>query len=146
MGKKYIEFTPEDLKKIEHMAGLGLNLNQISHVMGISETTLDRRIAKDPEIKGAILRGRSVASYAVRNTAYKLAVSGTCYAMTIFWLKCREGFMDKQVHEVIHHNADKADNIKTLIEALSYNDRPYIAPTTDGNSANQEPALEVRAH
>lgn len=140
---KPLKLTENQIEMIETMAGVGLSLNQMAAILKIAPVSLDRQIAKVPAVKEAILNGRAKASFHVRNTAFKMATSGKCPALTIFWLKCREGFMDKQVHEIHHHNQEKSEDIKLLIEALANNDRPTVQ---SGSSEDQVISPETHPH
>lgn len=99
-GRPEIEITSEQIKQIETMAGIGLTIPQIAAVLGISETTLERKHRIDPLIKEAILKGRALASSQVMKSAFQQAVSGKSAVMTIFWLKCREHWKETTVHEL----------------------------------------------
>ncbi len=88
------EFTDKEIKQIESMAGLGMNVEQMAHVVGVSKATFDRRQGDQPAVHEAISKGRALASMGVRKTAYQMATSGKCPAMTIFWLKTREGWKE----------------------------------------------------
>ena len=48
-----------DLAEVERLAGQGLNQIEIAHNLGIHESTLQHRIAENPEFPAAIARGRS---------------------------------------------------------------------------------------
>ena len=87
-------FTAREINQIESMAGLGMNVEQMAHVIGVSKATFDRRQAAQPAVHDAISKGRALASMCVRKTAYQMATSGKCPAMTIFWLKTREGWKE----------------------------------------------------
>ena len=82
--------TEAELKQIRTMGGFGMPVRQIAAVLGFSEDKLRDMMERQPEIKASILKGRSETSAQVRNTAFKMAMSGKCPAMTIFWLKVRE--------------------------------------------------------
>ena len=82
--------TPHEIEQCERMAGLGMTLKQMGHIIGVSKPTLDRRMLDQPELVEALERGRAKASASVRGTAFKMATSGKHAVMTIFWLKCRD--------------------------------------------------------
>ena len=103
------------------MAGVGLNLNQIAAIIGVSPATLDRRIKDTPAIAEAISKGRSDASEKVMNTAFQMATSGTNPAMTIFWLKVRERW--KEPDRDINLNVSQiptAQLVEKAKEAIQY--------------------------
>ena len=88
MPRPLFEPTAEQRKTVEAMAGYGLREDQIARCIG------DRGI--DPKTLRKHFRweldtGATKANTAVAQTAYRMATSGKCPAMTIFWLKCRGG-------------------------------------------------------
>ena len=83
------------------LAGVGLNLNQIAAILEVSPSTLDRLIARDESLAGAIEKGRASASTKVMQTAFKMATSGKDTGMTIFWLKTREQWSEKKADRSI---------------------------------------------
>ena len=90
------------IKQIEALSGVGLNMEQIAGYFGVSDQTLERAIKKDAALREAIKKGRSLALAKVGETAYKMATSGKDTAMTIFWLKCKMGFKDTSKVEHTH--------------------------------------------
>lgn len=108
--------TAEEIKQCEAMAGLRLTLEQMGRILNVSKSTMDRRVKEQPELQEAIERGRAQASAKVRQMAYKMATSGKHPVMTIFWLKCQEGFRerdeeDRQVKIVLGYEP-KAKRVK----------------------------------
>ncbi len=88
MPRPLFEPSAEQRKTVEAMAGYGLREDQIARCIG------DRGI--DPKTLRKHFRweldtGATKANTAVAQTAYRMATSGKCPAMTIFWLKCRGG-------------------------------------------------------
>lgn len=88
-GSGAIVWNEEQKIQAGKLAGIGCNLNQIAHIMGIDPATLDRMIERDPSVSAAISRGRDNGIGQVMKTAYQMAVSGKIPAMTIFFLKTR---------------------------------------------------------
>ena len=86
--------TIDELKQVEKMAGIGLSIRDIGNIIGVSKSTMERRMKDQPEVAEAVERGRSSALGQVAKTAFQLAVSGQCPTMTIFWLKCRGGWSE----------------------------------------------------
>lgn len=99
MAREKLELDSDDLKRIETMAGIGLNVTQMAAILGMSKATFDRRMTDTPGASEALEKGRSMAAQNVMATAYKLAVSGDTPAMTMFWLKCRERWKEVTSHE-----------------------------------------------
>lgn len=93
--KDKIEFNSEDIIKIETLAGIGLNLSQISSELGIGRETLYRRIREgNEELSEAIYRGRAKAISKIASVAYELALEGDS-GMIKYWLSCRGGWSEK---------------------------------------------------
>lgn len=117
MAKPKPKLTEEQIKQVEEMAKVGLNLNQMSALLDISTSSFDRIIAQDAQVKGAIEKGRSKAIIEVGKSAYQQAVSGKVPAMTMFYLKCRAGWKETQAHE---HSGPNGKPIETRdLSALS---------------------------
>lgn len=118
MARKLLALGPEEIKKIETMAGLGLKVEQIATILGMSKKTFERRMKDTPGSNDALLKGRSKASYQVISTAYKMATSGRHAAMTIFWLKVREGWKETQVVEHLDGSdpSPKKEKQRTFLE------------------------------
>lgn len=95
MANKIIKII-DDYKKVSELAGLGFSVKSIAAYLGMSKATFDRRVSEDEDLKLALDRGRAKAYELVANTAYKMATSGNHPSMTQFWLKCREGWSDRE--------------------------------------------------
>jgi hypothetical protein len=80
--------TPETRKQVETLAGYGLTIEQIGHVLECSHDTVRRHYGAELE------RGRAVACAKVTQTAFQMATSGSEPAITIFWLKTRAGWRE----------------------------------------------------
>ena len=86
--------TEDEIDKAAKMAGLGMTVTAIGKVLGVSKSTMERRMRDQEGVADAIQKGREQASAKVRATAFNMATSGKCPAMTIFWLKVREGWKE----------------------------------------------------
>ncbi len=95
MGRQKKLISKEDIERIEKLAGLGLTVDMIANILGISKRTLERRCSENKKVSDALLKGRAVAASNVAETAYKMAVSGANPTMTIFWLKTQLKWNDK---------------------------------------------------
>lgn len=84
-----VKVTIDDIRQMEALSGMGLNRDQICAILDISRVVFDSRLKEDDQIHNAIERGRALALQNVMKTAYQLAVSGECPAMTMFYLKTR---------------------------------------------------------
>lgn len=98
-GQNRIDLGPDDIKRLETMAGLGIPTHHMAAILGIGPATLDRVIKRDKRVAEAIARGAAQASADVRATAYKMATSGKWPAMTIFWLKVRERWREPRFED-----------------------------------------------
>lgn len=117
LGDRLIDVDDRLLKEVERMSGIGMPVKHIAHVLGYSKATFERRVEEVKELREALEKGRSKGAEAIYNTAFALATSGKCPAMTIFWLKCREewkeGQRDEEMHRVIKATTD---NVAKLYE------------------------------
>lgn len=89
-----LKLTDEDYTKIQSMAGIGLNMEQMAALLGVCRKTLFKMASLDGKLKETIMRGRANAIMNVSNTAYKTAISGKYPEMTRFYLKCRAGWKE----------------------------------------------------
>lgn len=84
-----------DLEKVEEYAGLGLTREEIALSLGISYSTLNRRIKESEDVDTAMKRGRAKANIKVGNALMK-AIEGGNVTAIIFYLKARAGWTEKQ--------------------------------------------------
>lgn len=84
-----------DLEKVEEYAGLGLTREEIALSLGISYSTLNRRIKESEDVDAAMKRGRAKANIKVGNALMK-AIEGGNVTAIIFYLKARVGWTEKQ--------------------------------------------------
>ncbi len=75
------KMTEKELAEVEMMAGLGMRFEDIARLKGMCLDTL-KKYANEQ-----LYQGKAKAKVGVMQTAYKLALSGKCPAMTMFWLK-----------------------------------------------------------
>lgn len=107
-----------DLEQIEKFAGAGLTIHQIASILRVPKRTFERWQSESEAIKEAIERGRSVAVHNVAATAYTLAVSGECPAMTMFYLKTRAGWREKHSIEITEKQELSKDQLKQIAKAM----------------------------
>lgn len=100
-----IILTPEQINTIERAAGLGLNLDNISYLIGINPRTLDRRLADCEKAREAYNRGRAIAHEKVASKLFTLIEQGEPAAI-FFYLKCQAGWREK---DKIEENGNKAE-------------------------------------
>lgn len=94
------------MRQVETMSGLGLTVDKMAAIFGLSKKTFERIVADNPEVSDALEKGRAAAEANVTKTAYSLAVSGKVPAMTMFWLKCRARWREVQAVEVSGPNGN----------------------------------------
>ena len=95
-----LKIDDHDLAQIEELSGYGLTLEQISRAMGWGRCTVGKKLAARQDVREAVERGRDRAIANVSAQAFDMAVSGKYPIFTMFWLKCRAGWNDRQ-HEVV---------------------------------------------
>jgi IS30 family transposase len=100
-----------ELEQVEKLSGLGMSVRQIGYVIGVSKSTMERRIKDQPELAEALEKGRAMAIANVSKTAYQLATSGKHPVMTIFFLKCRAGWSET---DAVDEKQDKYKAPKSL--------------------------------
>ncbi len=88
-------FTTQELELIEQLAGYGLKVEQIAHVLKLPKRTFDVRLSYTDKGRACSLeKGRARAAAKVTQTLYQMATSGKQPASTFFWLKTRLGWRD----------------------------------------------------
>lgn len=101
-GRRVISFNTEELEKLKHFAGLGLNQSELASVMGISESTLRRR-KKDSDLFERYMReGQTKAVTDVANALYVNATQENNIQAQIFFLKNRADHLWKDKQETVH--------------------------------------------
>jgi hypothetical protein len=93
-GGQKRKITDQDREEIKKLAMHGMTIKDIASVKSISIATLKRRCMKE------INSGRVFAKAVVQATAYDMAISGKHPAMTIFWLKTRCKWREKNRFEL----------------------------------------------
>jgi predicted transcriptional regulator len=90
-----ITFTIKDITKVESMSAMGLSLEQIASILGVSTDTIYRRMNEgNIDLSAALSRGKSKALFQIANKAYKLALEGNP-SMIKYFLSCRGGWSEK---------------------------------------------------
>jgi hypothetical protein len=107
-GRPSYKATQKDRDQVAKLSGLGMTAEGICDIMGFSRSTLFKYFGDELKVGG------SSAGATVMSKAFTMATSGKHPAMTMFWLKCREGWRETQTvtHEevpaVIVTTSDKA--------------------------------------
>lgn len=100
-----IILTQNQLTTIERAAGLGLSLDNISYLIGLSPRTLDRRLSDCKEAREAYNKGRAIAHEKVASKLFDLIEKGEPAAI-FFYLKCQAGWREK---DKIENDNSKAE-------------------------------------
>lgn len=117
MGRPPHEPTDRNRGFVQAAIMGGIPQSEVAAALEISVNTLKKYYAE--QIDGSVTR----ANAAVINTAYQMATSGKCPAMTIFWLKTRLGWRDVNQVDITSNGEsinwrDKIDDVKSAKEAL----------------------------
>jgi hypothetical protein len=89
-GRPKIEFSEKDANEIIHMAKIGLTISDIADIKQTSISSITRNF------KDKMKKARKTGIGKVYETAFNLATSGKCPAMTMFYLKTRAGWREKE--------------------------------------------------
>ena len=148
LGRKRINLSdPETLKKIKHLAGLGLSDSAIATSMGISARTLARR-KKDSVIFGDTIKaGKISAVEKVSNALFDSATGRTGekpnVSSMIFFLKNRGasdelGAWKDRLEQTTNYSVNLADIIGTRKQALTHSTGTLAPPADDALIINNE--------
>jgi hypothetical protein len=94
MGRPRFAPSEEQRRMVRAMAGYGVPQDDIALVVKCSSPTLRRRFRQELDV--AVIE----ANARVAQTLYQQATTPGNIAATIFWLKARAGWREKQVVEV----------------------------------------------
>jgi predicted DNA-binding protein (UPF0251 family) len=120
-GRRIIDFTEEELLKLKHFSGLGLNQRELAEIMNISESTLRRR-KKDCELFERYMReGQTKAVTDVANALYVNAVENNNIEAQKFFLKNRADNIYKDRVENVHATINLNDVLSGAKERLGHN-------------------------
>ena len=95
-----ISLTKKQRVQLETLAGVGMTVEQIADYLGVSKSTLDRRISEEPEVADALRAGRSKAHGKVLQAAYDMATDKKHSDFTKFYLRSRYNWSEKQEIEI----------------------------------------------
>ena len=127
MANRSKKLDEQALREVEMLAGLGLRLDDIAAVKGMSDDTLKKHAADH------LKKGRANAKAQVMQTAFKMAISGKCPAMTIFWLKTRAGWSEKE--PMVEETEGRPDFWLQALGIRAKRDwADYEMPGTDNNT------------
>lgn len=114
-----IELSEQDYKKVQEYAGLGLTVSLIAHSIDMNKRTFERRMLEDERLSVAIERGRADTAVKVTRVAMDMILDGNV-PMTIFWLKTRLGWREKDETPqavIMPDLVATVDNIADLVRA-----------------------------
>jgi hypothetical protein len=103
------DLTQKELDQISIMAGMGMTLEKIALVLGISERTLYRRKRINPLAQAAFEKGKSLAEYQVSKSLFEMAVNEKNLGAIIWYEKTRCGRSEKQ--EISHQIEGNAQQV-----------------------------------
>lgn len=100
MGRpRKMRVTPEMIRQVETMAGLGMKMPEIGLVLNLGARTLRRYKEQEPLLQAAYERGRAAGAMIVQKSLRLLIADGNV-AATIFYLKTQCGWREKDRIEV----------------------------------------------
>lgn len=88
-----------DLQKVEELAGLGLTRAEVALSLGVSYSTLNRRMKDSDDFAEAVKKGRAKANIFVGGQLMEKIRNGDTTAI-IFYLKTRAGWTETHRTEV----------------------------------------------
>ena len=108
--------TTEDITKVENLAALGLNMDQIASVFNVSSDTFYRRCNEgDSDLSAAILRGRTRSIQKVAEKAFQLALEGDV-GLIKYILSCKGGWTEKS--QIFHEGYSQNINVSVTNDSL----------------------------
>ena len=79
-GRPPVEITPDMIRQVELMAGIGLSQDTMAAVLGISSDTFTRRKVDTDVFRAAVARGRGKVEAKIANVIYTAATTGNLQA------------------------------------------------------------------
>ncbi|MFH7241763.1 MAG: helix-turn-helix domain-containing protein [Spirulina sp.] len=99
MPRQRIEITERDKQQIEVMAGLGMTVEQIAQVLGISPRTFNRW-CESPDVLAHYKKGQDSAQVTIAKSLFEKAKGGDTTAI-IWYEKTRAGRRETTQVEVV---------------------------------------------
>lgn len=93
-GKPRLDLSGTQIEQVEKLAALGLTQDQIGSILGMSGRTLKRRIAENPKVRGAFVRGKALMIAEAAQNLLQQSKAGNV-AATIFILKAQGKWSEK---------------------------------------------------
>lgn len=134
------DLSTSEIDQIKTMAGLGLKVNQMAAILGMSKATFERRMNDTPGASEALEKGRAQAAAHVTRTAYELATTGRHPVMTMFWLKCRQGWKEKSALEITGRDGEPLSFVSLVAKYGDDEDAKYVEaePTPKPNLVGED--------
>jgi hypothetical protein len=115
-GRKPFTPTDDQRRMVRALSGFGVPHDDIGRIVKCSPPTLRRRFRDELDL------GTAEANAKVAQTLYQQATTPGNIAATIFWLKARAGWREKQVVELAGNDGAAAPLYTVMVTGLS--DRP----------------------
>jgi hypothetical protein len=115
-GNGKVVLTEDEIKEAGRLAGLGLNMDQISLMLSVSSTCLDEIMRRQPEVKRAILKGRIDSAIPILENLHGKAATSDNPTWALFYCKTRLGWKDESSANTIVVSANQ-DNVADLVRA-----------------------------
>lgn len=93
-GRPPFEIDDAMLSRIESLAGYGISISKIAHIIGCSPATLYEKKKADPRVSGAIEAGKAKAEGLVGQRLFQKALTGDMAAIR-WWETTRAGRSEK---------------------------------------------------
>jgi len=148
LGRKRINLSdPDTLKKIKHLAGLGLSDSAIATSVGCSRATILRRKKDCATFEATIKEGKISAVEKVSNALFDSATGRTgekpSTAAQIFFLKNRGasdelGAWKDRREQTTNYSVNLADIIGTRKQAISHSTGTLAPPADDALIINND--------
>lgn len=130
-----------DVEQVEKLAMLSCTLDEIAAYLGINPSTLDLRLSKDPVIRAALERGKSISKISVRRMQMHMMLSGNA-AMGIWLGKQLLGQRD-QGYQDITYQGQVVHRFAESPEEASVNPYDQQTVTNTDNPANTADAAST---
>lgn len=122
---------------VERMAGVNLNLTQISYVLGLKPESFSRYKRKHPELDQAYTEGREKLKYRLKSKAVQMGLAGNP-EMLKFTLKNLAAWKDQPLIDASQHN-----HVTYVWNDQNANDEKDSDPVQPAALPERNPLLEI---
>ena len=136
-GRKPFAPTDEQRRMVRALSGFGVPHDDIALIVKCSPPTLRKRFRDELDL------GSAEANAKVAQTLFQQATTPGNIAATIFWLKARAGWREKQVVEVTGKDGSDMPPSRVLIEVVGSPptvDPERLKPAWDGTTRERSAA------